>query len=91
MTPISQTRRRPVGNVVETDTGLEGVKTNGCYSAGYAARWVSRASFAANDREMASNLSRREASGDRTMIPLQTNGQANRGGAAVVLSCDDWW
>jgi len=25
------------------------------------------------------------------MIPLQTNGQANRGGASVVRSCDDWW
>jgi len=26
-----------------------------------------------------------------TMPTLQTNGQANRGGAAVVHSCDDWW
>jgi len=52
---------------------------------------VSGASIAANDREMASDFSRREASGDRTMPPLQTNGQANRGGAAIVLSCDDWW
>jgi len=86
MPPISQTRRRPVGNVVGTDTGLEGVETNGCYSAEYAARWVSGASIAANDREMASDLSRRVASGDRTMLPLQTNGQANRGGAAVVRS-----
>jgi len=61
---ISQTRRRPVGNVVGTDTGLEGVET----------RWVSGAFIASKDREMASDLSRREASGDRTMLPLQTNG-----------------
>jgi len=89
--PISQTRRRPVENVVGMDTGLEGVETNGCYSAGYAARWVSGASIAANVREIASDLSRRWASEDRTMLPLPTNGQANRGGAAVVRSCDDWW
>jgi len=91
MPPISQTRRRPVGNVGGTDTGLEAVETNGCYSAGYVARWVSGASIAASDREMASDLSRREANGYRTMIPLKTNGQANRGEAAVVRSCDDWW
>jgi len=73
MPPISQTRRRP-----QEDTGLEGVETKGCYSAGYAARWVSGASIDANDRKMACDVSRREESGDRTMIPLQTNGQANR-------------
>jgi len=39
--------------------------------------WVSGASIAANDREMASDLSCREASGDRTMLPLQTKRQAN--------------
>jgi len=50
--------------VVGTDTGLEDVDTSGCYFAGYAASWVSGASIAANDREMASDLSRREASGD---------------------------
>jgi len=33
---------------------------------------------------MPSDLSRREASGDRKMLPLQTNGKAERGGAAVV-------
>jgi len=82
MPPISQTPRRPVENVVGSDTGLEGVETNGCYSA---------ASIAANDREMVSDLSRKEASGDRTMLPLQTIGQANRGEEAVVRSCDDWW
>jgi len=76
---------------VGTGTWLEGIETNGCYSAGYPARWVSGASIAANDREMASDLNRKKASGDRKMIPLQTNGQANRGGAAVVRSCDDWW
>jgi len=91
MPPISNSRRRPIGNVGGTDSGLEADETNGCYPAGYAARWVSEASIAASDREMASNLSRREASGDRTMLPLQTNGQANRKGAAVVRSCDDWW
>jgi len=57
MPPLSQTRRRPVGNVLGSDTGLEGVETNGCYSAGYAARWVSGASIAANDREMANAIS----------------------------------
>jgi len=89
MPPISQNRRRPVGNAVGTDTGLEDVETSGCYFAKYAARWVSKVSIAANDREMASDLSRREASGDRTMPPLQTDGKANRGGAAVLRSCDD--
>jgi len=53
--------------------------TQGARYAGYAARWVSGASIAANDREMASDLSRRVASGDRTMP------------AAVVRRCDDWW
>jgi len=56
MPPISQTRRRPVGNAVGTDTGLEDVETSGYYFAGYAARWVSGASIAANDRKMASDL-----------------------------------
>jgi len=38
--PISQSHRRPVGNVGGTDTRIEAVETNGCYFAGYAARWV---------------------------------------------------
>jgi len=50
-----------------------------------------RSAGAANEREMACDLSSREASGDRTMPPLQTNRQANRGEAAVVRSCDNWW
>jgi len=70
MPPISQTRSRPVENAVGTDTGLEDVESSGCYFAGYAARWVSGASIAANDQEMASGLSRKEASGDRTMLSL---------------------
>jgi len=63
--------------------GGNGHWARGCYSPGYAARWVSGASIASNDREMASDHSRREASGDRTTLPLQTNGQANQGGAAL--------
>jgi len=58
-----------------TDSGLDGVETNGCYSAGYAARWVSEASIATNDREMASDLSRREASGDRTIYFSKLTGK----------------
>jgi len=58
MPPISQTRRRPVGNSVGMDPGLEDVETSGCYFAGYATRWVPGASIAANDREMACDLSR---------------------------------
>jgi len=54
-----------------------------CYSAGYAATWVSRAPSAANERKIASALSRREASGGRTMLPIQTDWQANQRGAAV--------
>jgi len=53
--------------------------------------YTSGAANAANRREMASDLSRREASGGREMLPLQTNGQADRGGAAVVPIGDDWW
>jgi len=56
---MSQKRRRHVENVVGTDTGLEDVGTNVCCSAGYAAKWVSGASSVANEREMASDLSRR--------------------------------
>jgi len=74
---MSQTRRRYVENVVGTDTGLEDVGTNVGRSAGYAAKWVSEASSATNEREMASDLIRREASGGRTMLPLQTNWQTN--------------
>jgi len=40
---------------------------------------------------MPSDLSRKEASGGREMLPLQTNGKADRGGAAVVRSGEDWW
>jgi len=58
---------RPVENVVGTDTVLEDVEPDVCYSAGYAARWVLVASSAANDR------SRRETSGGRTALSLQTN------------------
>jgi len=68
---ISQTRRMSVRNVVGADTGLGDVETNGCYSARYAERWVSEAPIAAYDREMASDL--REASGGRTILPLQAN------------------
>jgi len=89
--PISQTRRRPVKNVVGTDTGLGDFEINVCYSAGYSAKWVSGASIAANEREMASDLSRREASIVRTVLRLQTNGPTNRRGAAVFHSGDGWW
>jgi len=44
-----------------------------------------------NKREIASDLSRKEESGGRTVLPLQTNSQANRRGVAVVRSGDDWW
>jgi len=40
---------------------------------------------------MPSDLSRREANGGRKMLPLQTNRKADRGGASVVRSGDDWW
>jgi len=45
------------------DTGLGDVGIKVCYSAGYAVKWVSEASSAANMREMASDPSRRKVSG----------------------------
>jgi len=93
MPPILQTHRRPVGSAVGTDTGLEDVETSGCYFAGYVARWVSGASILANDREMASDLSRREASGAATPaditgshVTIATRSSLGSAGASRTLS-----
>jgi len=40
---------------------------------------------------MASDISHRETSGGRTVLPLQTNWQAYRRGTSVFRSGDVWW
>jgi len=46
------------------------VGINVCYSAEYVAKWVLGALSAANEREMASEPSRRKAKGSRGTTPL---------------------